>query len=167
MGAALRLEPQDAGEESTWGYESINRGPLGSSTLLTSTLTLVYQGDSCQVKALWDSGSESSFFHPALLPFATNTRKQAFKLETLSPSATQPEVVHGVEATFDVAIPGTNTLVQLSLLQHEGLQLRNMKLKAKLLTCSKQFTVKHDLVKQGLTELCSTNQHCHKGKGPK
>ena len=85
MGAALRLEPQDAGEESTWGYETINKGTLGSSTLLTSTLTLVYQGDSCQVEALWDSGSESSFFHPALLPFATITRKHAFKLETPLP----------------------------------------------------------------------------------
>ena len=95
----------------------MNRGSLGSASLLTSSLTLVNEGDTITIEALWDPGSESSFFSSDLLPFAVNRRDQSFKIETLSPSATTAEVVHGVEAAFQVQIPGGET-VPLRLLQH-------------------------------------------------
>ena len=60
---------------------------------MTSSLTLVNEEDTITVQALWDRGSESSFFASDLLPFATNQRKVRFKLETLSASATQAETV--------------------------------------------------------------------------
>ena len=89
---------------------------------MTSTLTLVNEGDSITVQALWDPGSESSFFASDLLPFAINQRKVRFKLETLSASATQAETVDGLEASFQVQIPG-GEVVNLRLLQHSGLEL--------------------------------------------
>ena len=110
------------------------------------------------VRVLWDSGSESSFFHPALLPFVTHQRKIDFKLETLSCEAKKPEKVKGIEASFEVEIPGGST-VQLNLLQHEGLKTRNMPIKAKLLTCPQNFADKHGLDKHGLTEACPEGQH--------
>ena len=68
--------------------------------------------------------------------------------------------MHGIEATFQVAIPD-GEVVQLSLLQHSGLETRNMKLKPKLLTCAAAFAQKHDLKRKGLTEACPRSQHCH------
>ena len=80
VGATVRLEQhEDREEASTWAYESINKGSLGSSTLMTSSLTLINGQDSIQIECLWDSGSESSFFSLALLPFATSQRNQSFK----------------------------------------------------------------------------------------
>ena len=144
VGATVRLDHEEREQASTWGFESINKGSLGSSTLLTSTLNLINGQDTIKVNCLWDSGSESSFFSPALLPFAINQRQTAFKIETLSPSASKPEVVHGIEAAFQVAIPD-GKVIQLSLLQHMGLQTRNMMLKPKLWTCAAAFAQKHDL----------------------
>ena len=72
----------------------------------------------------------------------------SFKIETLSPSASKPEVVHGIEAAFQAAIPD-GKVIQLSLLQHMGLQTSNMKLKPKLLTCSSAFSNKYDLNRKG------------------
>ena len=86
-------------------------------------------------------------------------RDQSFKIETLSPSATKLEVVIGVEAAFQVAVPG-GEMVNLRLLQHSGLENRQMKLKPKLLTCSTEFAEKYDLKKAGLSEPCSNGQHC-------
>ena len=160
VGAAVRLDNEEEEQASTWGFDSINKVSLGSSTLLTSGITLINGHDTIQINCLWDSGSESSFFSPALLPFATNQRQTSFKIETLSPSASKPEVVHGIEAAFQVAIPD-GEVIQLSLLQHMGLQTRNMTLKPKVLTCSAQFAQKHDLKEHGLTEACSRGQHCH------
>ena len=71
-------------------------------------------------------------------------REQSFKIETLSPSATTAEVVHGVEAAFDVLIPGGET-VTLRLLQHTGMELRDLKLKSKLLTCPVSEARKYNL----------------------
>ena len=91
------------------------------------------EGDTITVEALWDPGSESSFFASDLLPFATNQRNVRFKLETLSASATKAETVNGLEAGFMVQVPGGET-VTLRLLQHSGLELRAHQLKSKLLT---------------------------------
>ena len=116
--------------------------------------------DSIQIECLWDSGSENSLFSLALLPFAISQRPAAFKIETLISTAAKPEVVQGVEAVFQVAIPG-GEVVLLNLMQHSGLATRNMKLKPKLLTCSRGFAQKHDLKRKGLTKPCPKNQHCH------
>ena len=106
-----------------WTHHCVNWGSLGSPSLLTSTLTLVNEGDSITIQALWDPGSESSFFSSDLLPFSINQRKVRFKLETLSARATQAERVDGLEASFQVKIPGGD-VVNLRLLQHSGLELR-------------------------------------------
>ena len=95
---------------SPWPQQVLNKGGLGQQTLLTSKITLKNGDDSVSVKVLWDSGSESSFFHPALLPFATHQRKIDFKLETLSCEAQKPEIVKGIEASFEVELPGVSTV---------------------------------------------------------
>ena len=118
-----------------WPTKAVNKGALGQTTLLTSWLTLRNGNDSIRVQCLWDSGSESSFFHPGLLPFATHQKKIDFKIETLSCKAKKPEVVKGIEASFEVEIPGGGT-VQLNLLQHRALESRSMCVKPKLSTCS-------------------------------
>ena len=81
----------------------MNRGSLGSASLLTSSLTLVNGNDTITVEALWDPGSELSFFSSDLLPFSVHRRDQ-------SQSTTTAEVVHGVEAAFEVQIPAAATL---------------------------------------------------------
>ena len=48
--------------------------------------------------------------------------------------------------------------MNLSLLQHTGLELWQMKLKPKLLTCSQNFAQKYDLKNTGLSE--HSGQHC-------
>ena len=108
------------------------------------------------VKALLDPGSESSFFFSDLLPFAVNKTDQSFKIETLSPNATKPEVVHGLEAPFQVQIPEGET-VTLRLLQHSGLELRALKLKSKILTCSEGLANKYNLER---AEPCTNGQRC-------
>ena len=100
----------------------VNRGSLVSPSLMTITLTLANEGDTITVQALWDPGSESSFFASDLLPFVINQRKVRFKLETLSASAAQAETVNGLEASFQVRVPGGD-MVNLRLLQHSGLEL--------------------------------------------
>ena len=79
-GAAVRMDTEVDGEIAAWTLDSINKGTLGSSTLLTSSITLVKEGETIQVNCLWDSGSESRFFSPALLPFATNQRQTSFEI---------------------------------------------------------------------------------------
>ena len=111
---------------------------------LTSSLTLVNWGYTITVEALWDPGSESFFFSGNLLPFAMNKRYQSFKIATLSPSATKPEVLHGLEAAFQVIVPGGDR-VNLHLLHHPGLQLQALKLKSKILTSSEEFANKYNL----------------------
>ena len=64
---------------SPWPQQVLNKGGLGQQTLLTSQITQKNGDDSVSVRVLWDSGSESSFFHPALLPYATHQRKIDFK----------------------------------------------------------------------------------------
>ena len=141
-----------------WTQNCVNKGSLGSPSLLTSSITLVsITGDTITIEALWDPGSESSFFSSDLLPFATNQRKVRFKLETLSASATQAETVNGLEASFQVQVPGGD-LVSLRLLQHSGLQLRSHQLKSKILTCSKKFANKYNLD----SEPCANKQSCIK-----
>ena len=68
--------------------------------------------------------------------------------------------MHGIEATYQVAIPD-GKVIQLILLQHIWLETRNMKLKPKLLTCAAAFAQKHDLGRKGLTEACPRSQDCH------
>ena len=107
-----------------------------------------------------DLGSESSFFHPALLPFSLQQRQQSFKFETLACSTNAPETDHGVEAVFEVAVPGGGR-VQPNLLKHMGLEKRTMGLKPKLLTCPVEFADKYSLPNKGLTESCPQGQHRH------
>ena len=134
----------------------INRGSLSSASLLTSSLTLTNGGDSITVKVLWDPGSESLFFSADLLTFVVNQRNQSFKIETLSPSASKPEVVYGLEAAFQVVVLG-GEIVTLRLLQHTRLELRALKLKSKILTCSKEIANISDL--EG-AEPCANEQRC-------
>ena len=147
---------EETGQAVVWAKRCVNRGSLGSAGLLTSSLTLVNENDTITVEALWDPGSKLSFFYSDLLPFSVDRRDQSFKIETQSPSATTAEVVHGVEAAFQVQIPGGEP-VTLPLLQHSGLELRALKLKSKLLTCSKSFAEKYDLEP---AERCSNGQSC-------
>ena len=51
-------------------------------------------------------------------------------------------------------------MVNLRLLQHSGLENRQMKLKPKLVTCSAEFAEKNDLKQASLSEPCSNGQHC-------
>ena len=53
-----RVDHEAVGEAAVWTYECVNRGSLGSASLLTSTLTLVNGEDTITVEALWDPGSE-------------------------------------------------------------------------------------------------------------
>ena len=115
-------EEEEEEQVALWTQNCVNRGSLGSPSLMTSSLTLVNEGDTITVQALLDLGSESSFFASNLLPFATNQRNIRFKLETLSASATQAETVNSLEASFLVQVPG-GELVSLRLLQHSGLEL--------------------------------------------
>ena len=85
-----------------------------------------------------------------------NQRDQSFIIETLSPSASEPEVVHGLEAAFQVVVPGGET-VTLRLLQHTGLEFQALKLKSKILTFSKEFANKYDLER---IEPCANGQLC-------
>mgnify|MGYP007121936997 CR=1 FL=1 len=89
-----------------WAKRCVNRGSLGSASLLTGSLTLANGNDTITVEALWDPGSKSSFFASDLLPFSVDRRDQSFKIETLIPSARTAEVVQGVEAAFNVPILG-------------------------------------------------------------
>ena len=57
---------------SPWPANTVNKGALGQTTLLTSWLTLQNVNDSIRVQCVWDSESESGFFHPGLLAFATH-----------------------------------------------------------------------------------------------
>ena len=61
---------EEEGQAALWTQNCVNRGSLGSPSLLTSSLTLINEGDTITVQALWDPGSESSFFASDLLPFA-------------------------------------------------------------------------------------------------
>ena len=141
-----------------WPTEAVNKGALGQTTLLTCWLTLQNGNDSIRVQSLWDSESESSFFNQGLLPFATYQRRIDFKLETLSCVAKKPEVVKGIEASFEVEVQGGNT-VQLNLISHHGMEARQLQTKPKLLTCSSSFADKHQLQQTGLTETCPKGQH--------
>ena len=124
VGAAVMMDHEEDEQIRTWGFNSINKGSFCSNTLLTSNFTLVNGKYTIQVNCLWDSGLKSSFFSPALLPFTTHQQQTSFKIETLSPSTSRPEIVNGIEAAFQVAIPDAK-VVQLSLLQHIGLPTRN------------------------------------------
>ena len=41
VGAAVRIDAEENGKITAWALDSINKGALGSSTLLTSSITLV------------------------------------------------------------------------------------------------------------------------------
>ena len=101
---------EEEGQAALWTQNCVNRGSLGSPSLLISSLTLISGADTITAQALLDPGSESSFFASDLLPFATNQRDVSFKLETLSASATKAETVHGLEAAFQVQVPGGETV---------------------------------------------------------
>ena len=70
-----------------------------------------------------------------------------------------PEVVHRVKAVFQLAVPG-GEVVKIILLLHTGLEICQMKLKPKLLTCSENLAQKYGRKKTGLSESCSSGQHC-------
>ena len=100
VGAAVMMDHEEDEQISMWGFDSIIKGSLGSSTLLMSNITLVNGQDTIQVNCLWDSGWESTFFSPALLPFATQQQQTTFKIETLSPSASRSDFVHRIEVAL-------------------------------------------------------------------
>ena len=149
---------EEEGQVALWTQSCVNRGSLGSPSLLTSSLTLINEEDTLTIQALWDPGSESSFFSSDLLPFACHRRDVSFKLETLSASAVKAETVHGLEAAFQVQVPG-GECVTLRMLQHSGLEIRAHKLKSKILTCSREFASKYNLEE---AEPCAQGQSCLK-----
>ena len=159
VGHSAQFDHEEAGQAAFWSYQCINRGSLGSASLLTSALTLINGDDSITVEALWDHGSKSSFFSAALFPIAVSQRDQSVKIETLSQNASEPEVVHRVGAVFQEAVPG-GEMVTLSLLQNTCLEICQMKSKSKLLACSENFPNKYCLKRTGLSEPCSNGQHC-------
>ena len=140
------------------GCQPANRGGLGKPSPVVTWITILKDGEQLRVQALVDSGSESSYFSPDLLPMAVTKRPITFRLETLSTTAATKEKVSGLEAGFTVLRSSGETL-RINLIRHDGLGRRDVQLKSKLLTCPRQFAAKHNLKKEGLTESCTEAEH--------
>ena len=114
-----------------------NRGQLGHPAPLTSQITLKKNGETMLVSALFDSGSESSYFHPDLERMATSRRRKRFQLETLSMSG-KTEEVDGLLVSFE-AIMANGQVVKLEALLHHGLGKSSTMLRSKVLSVPVEF----------------------------
>jgi hypothetical protein len=141
-------------EDSSPG--SVNKGRLGRPASLYTALTLVNGEERLRVNVLVDSGSESSYYHPAIEAMAVRSVPRAFKLETLAMAPAKTETHQGLQSSFVLEMPEGGAL-QIDLLRHDGLQKRSFRLKPKLLTVPAPFARLHKLEKQGLV---STHENC-------
>ena len=114
-----------------------NWGQLGHPAPLTSKITLKKDGQTMLVPCLFDSGSESSYFHPDLERMETSRRRKRFQLETLSMSG-KTEEVDGLLVTFE-AIMAKGQVVNLEALLHHGLGKSGTMLRSKVLSVPVEF----------------------------
>ena len=99
---------------------------------ITSLITIKRGNDYVTVAALFDSGSESSYFHPDLERLGVTRKAKNFTLETLSMEGTQ-EAVQGLQVGFDILM-ANGDLNQIQLLRHDGLGKSDTQLRGKVLT---------------------------------
>ena len=109
-----------------------NRGQLGHPAPLTSQVTLKKDGQTMLVSCLFDSGLESSYFHPDLERMATSQRRKRFQLETLSMEGNVEEV-DGLMVSFE-AIMADGQVKNLEALMHNGLGKSGTMLRSKVLS---------------------------------
>ena len=129
---------------------SVNKGQIGRPASLYSVLTLVNGQDRLQVNILIDSGSESSYYSPAIEAMAVRSQPRSFKIETLAISGPRPQVHQGLQSSFIIEMAGGEPKLQVDLLRHDGMEKRKMKIRPKLLTVKHEFAIKHDLLHSGL-----------------
>ena len=141
-------------DEATPG--SVNKGQIGRPASLYSVLTLVNGQDRLQVNILIDSGSESSYYSPAIEAMAVRSQPRNFRIETLAISGPRPQVHQGLQSSFLIEMAGGEPRLQVDLLRHDGMEKRKMKIRPKLLTVNHEFALKHDLLHSGLL----VNQGC-------
>ena len=89
------------------------------------------------VSCLFDSGSESSYFHPDLERMATSRKRKRFQLETLSMEG-KVEEVDGLMVSFD-AIMADGQVTNLEALMHNGLAKSGTMLWSKVLSVPVAF----------------------------
>lgn len=99
---------------------AMNRGGLGDPAPLTSTLTIIDGSSRVKVGVLFDTGSESSYFHPSLERLGVTRQKKQFVLETLSTTRDSPEEMNGLLIGFDVEM-ASGLVMRVNALKHDGL----------------------------------------------
>ena len=134
----------------------VNRGSLGSASLLTKSLTLINWGDTITVEALWELGSESLFFSANLLPFAVNKKRSIYQYRNFISKSLKAKRGSRTGSCFPSNSSRGKT-VTIRLLQQTGLELQALKLKSKILTCSEEFANKYDLDRAAP---CPNGQRC-------
>ena len=132
-----------------------SKGRLGDSAGLTGWVTFKKGADVTMIPCLYDSGSESTYFHPKLEPMGISRRKKTFHLKTLSMQG-EVEEVDGLKVTFE-AVMADGTVRKIEALKHHGLGLTGHKLRAKVLSVPTPFATHWSLEQQGLTQMDPTN----------
>ena len=89
------------------------------------------------VGCIFDSGSESSYFHPDMERMRVTQRKKHFQLETLSMQG-EVEDVDGLLVGFDVFL-ASGEVMQIQALKHHGLGRSGTMLRAKVLSVPAEF----------------------------
>jgi hypothetical protein len=162
LGVGARVHPGHQARQVQEDHQDqtlpANRGRLGKTAPIVTWLTMVKDGDKVRCQVLVDGGSESSYFSPDLQPMAITTRKQAFRLETLSTTAASKEKVEGLECGFNIEV-GSGENLRINLLKHDGLGARDVHLRPKVITCAGWFAEKHKLNQAGLTSHCLEEGH--------
>ena len=141
----------------TRGQPVENKGRLGDPASLTGWVTLKKGADVTMVPCLYDSGSESTYFHPELEPMGLSRRKKTFYLETLSMQG-GVEQVDGLIVTFEAVMADGQTR-KIEALKHHGLGRSGHQLRAKVLSVPTPFAHYWGLEQKGLTQLDPTNPH--------
>ena len=123
-----------------------NRGRLRDPAPLTSVLTVRRGADLMTVGFIFNSGSESSYFHPDMERIGVTRRKKQFQLETLSMGG-EVEAVDGLLVGFDVLM-ASGEVLQLQALKHHGLGKSGTMLRAKVLSVPAEFAAYWNLEQQ-------------------
>ena len=84
------------------------------------------------VGCIFDSGSESSYFHPDMERMGAMRKRKHFQLKTLSMQG-EVEEVDGLLVGFNVLM-ASGEVVQLQALKHHGLGRSGTMLRAKVLS---------------------------------
>ena len=153
--AATLTEVRRQGMEMLRGLDdatpgSVNKGGIGRPASLYTVMTLLNGEDRLRVNVLIDSGSESSYYCPAIEAMAVRSEPRNFRIETLAMSGARPQVHRGLQSSFIVEMAQGGGKLQIDLLRHDGLERRRMKLRPKLLTVGNDFAIKHNLINSGL-----------------